>query len=149
MDGVAETVIVYFEDLDAQGVVHNSKYVSLFERALTAFWERAGWPLDPSDPRFGDIFFVVKEFAITYRVPITRVGPVKVRIWLDHLGNSSVVFGFRVVSDDESVLYAEGRRVQVRLDLATLRPGRISQELREAARPLLKRGAVPQTAIAS
>jgi acyl-CoA thioesterase FadM len=33
-----ETVMVYFDDLDAMGVVHNAKYVTLFERALAAYW---------------------------------------------------------------------------------------------------------------
>jgi acyl-CoA thioester hydrolase len=144
MDGVAETVMVHFEDLDAQGVVHNGRYVFLLERALAAFWERAGWPWDPSQPRFKDISFMVKELAITYHAPITRMGPVQVRMWLDHLGNSSAVIGFRVASDDESLIYAEGRRVQVRIDLATLRPDRIGPELREAVRPLLKRGAAAE-----
>ena len=29
-----ETVMVYFEDLDAMGVVHNGRYATLLERAL-------------------------------------------------------------------------------------------------------------------
>ena len=45
-----ETVMVYFDDLDAMGVVHNGKYVTLFERALAAYWTRAGWPYDPGQP---------------------------------------------------------------------------------------------------
>ena len=28
-----ETVMVYFDDLDAMGVVHNGRYVTLLERA--------------------------------------------------------------------------------------------------------------------
>jgi len=88
VDGVIEPVMVHFEDLDAMGVVHNGRYVLLLERALAAYWTRAGWPFDPAAPRFTDVFFVVKEFAITYHVPITRVGPVHVQLWLDHLGNT-------------------------------------------------------------
>jgi len=84
---------------------------------------------------------VVREFAITYHVPIARVGTVQVQLWLDHLGTTSVVYGFRVLSDG-TVVHAEGRRVQVRLDPATLRPAVIGPELREACRPLLA-GAEP------
>jgi acyl-CoA thioester hydrolase len=47
------------------------------------------------------------------------------------------VYGFKVRSDDGTVVHAEGRRVQVRLDPATLRPAPISAELRDACRPLL------------
>jgi acyl-CoA thioester hydrolase len=43
------------------------------------------------------------------------------------------------LSDYGTVMHAEGRRVQVRLDPATLRPAPIGAELREACRPLLAR----------
>lgn len=86
---------------------------------------------------------VIEPVAITYHVPITRVGPVHVQLWLDHLGNTSAVYGFRVLSADETVTHAEGRRVQVRLDPATLRPAVIGPELRAASRPL-QRKAVPR-----
>ena len=76
-------------------------------------------------------------------MPITRVGPVHVQLWLDHLGNTSAVYGFRVLSQDETVTHAEGRRVQVRIDPATLRPAVIGDELRAACRPL-QREAVSQ-----
>jgi acyl-CoA thioester hydrolase len=136
MDGVIESVMVHFDDLDAMGVVHNGRYVLLLERALAAYWTRAGWAFDPGAPHFKDMFFVVREFAITYHAPITRVGVVHVQLWLDHLGSSSAVYGFRVLSEDETVTHAEGRRVQIRLDPATLRPAVIGPELRAASRPL-------------
>ena len=142
MDGVIEPVMVHFEDLDAMGIVHNARYVLLLERALAAYWTKAGWPFDPSSRRFTEVFFVVKEFAITYHVPITRVGPVHVQLWLDHLGETSAVYGFRVLSQDETVTHADGRRVQVRLDPATLRPAAIGPELRAASRPLQRMAAL-------
>ncbi len=67
-------------------------------------------------------------------------GAVQVQLWLEHLGTTSVVYGFRVLSNDGTVVHAEGRRVQVRLDPATLRPAPIGAELREACRPLLAQG---------
>jgi acyl-CoA thioester hydrolase len=136
MDGVIEPVMVHFDDLDAMGVVHSGRYVLLLERALAAYWARVGWAFDPSAPHFKEVFFVVREFEITYHLPITRVGAVHVQLWLDHLGNTSAVYGFRVLSEDETVTHAEGRRVQIRLDPATLRPAVIGPELRAASRPL-------------
>jgi acyl-CoA thioester hydrolase len=139
--GVTETVEVYFEDLDAQGVVHNARYTVLLERALSAYWARAGYAWDPSSPAFRDAFFVVKEFTITFHAPITRPGPVTVRFWIDRMGDSSVVFGYAIASHDEAVTHAEGRRVQVRLDPVTFRPARIGPELREVSRPLMRQAA--------
>ena len=113
-----ETVMIYFDDLDAMGVVHNGRYVIVFERALGAYWPRAGWPYDPGQPRFAEVFFVVRENMITCHVPISRRA-VQVQLWLEHLGTTSVVYGFRVLSNDGTVVHAEGRRVQVRLDPAS------------------------------
>ena len=108
--------------------------VTLLERALATYWARAGWPYDPGQPRFAEVLFVVREFAITYHARIARAGTVQVQLWLDRLGTTSIVYGFRVLSDDGTVVHAEGRRVQVRLDPATLRPAAIGPDLREACR---------------
>jgi len=137
MEGVIEPVLVHFEDLDAMGVVHNGRYVLLLERALAAYWTRAGWAFDPASPGFKDVFFVVREFAITYHVPISRAGTVRVQLWIERLGTTSLSYAFRFLSDDETVVHAEGRRVQVRLDPATLRPAPITPELRTACRSLV------------
>ncbi len=132
-----EEVMIHFEDLDAMGVVHSGRYVDVFERALAACWSRAGWSYDPGDPRFAEMLLVVREFTITYHVPISRAGTIRVQLWLERLGTTSLRYGFRVVSDDETVVHAEGRRVQVRLDPTTLRPAPITLELRTACGSLL------------
>ncbi|HLY33193.1 MAG TPA: thioesterase family protein [Jatrophihabitantaceae bacterium] len=137
--GHVEIVRVYFDDLDAMGVLHNGRYGVLFERALARYWERAGWSFDPSSPHFADVFFVVREFSITYHLPITSVGDVQVHLWLDDLRTSSGVYGFRILSADGSVVHAEGRRVQVKLDPTTLRPSPIPEAVLADARPLLAR----------
>ncbi|GAA5058420.1 acyl-CoA thioester hydrolase [Thermocatellispora tengchongensis] len=135
--GHIEPVQIHFDDLDAMGVVHNSRYVLLLERALSAFWTRHGWPFDPAGPHFADIFFVVREFSITYTTPIISPGPVAVHFWLDHIGRSSLVYGFRVLSEDHATVHAEGRRVQVKIDRTTLQPTPIGPGVREAASRLL------------
>ncbi|HEU5267358.1 MAG TPA: thioesterase family protein [Jatrophihabitans sp.] len=141
--GAVEPVEVYFDDLDAMGVVHNAKYGLLVERALAAYWTRHGWPFDPGAPHFAEIFFVVREFSIRYRRPIVGVGPVHVQFWIDAIGESSVDYAFRVASADGSVVHAEGRRAQVKIDRRTLRPSPLSEAIRDACRPLI---AVPEAA---
>jgi acyl-CoA thioester hydrolase len=135
--GHVEPVTVHFDDLDAMGVVHNGRYVLLLERALSAFWTGHGWGFDPSAAHFPEIFFVVREFAITYHVPITNVGTVAVHFWIEHLGGSSIVYGFRLLSQDHTVVHAEGRRVQVKIDPGPLRPDPIGAGVRETATRLL------------
>ncbi|MEQ4720536.1 hypothetical protein [Nonomuraea sp. B19D2] len=38
---------MHFDDLDAMGLLHNSRYSLLVERAIGAYWQRLGWAHDP------------------------------------------------------------------------------------------------------
>ncbi|MFC4014409.1 acyl-CoA thioesterase [Nonomuraea purpurea] len=128
---------VHFDDLDAMGLLHNSRYALLVERAISDFWADQGWNFDPAISRFKDIYLAVREFKITYNAPVAGAGEVLVDFWLDRMGRTSGVYGFRVLSKDRSIVHAEGYRVNVNLDPATFRPAPFSSELRAAAAPLL------------
>lgn len=130
-------VQVHFDDLDAMGVLHNSRYALLVERAVGAFWAEQGWAFDPAVSKFKDVFMAVREFKIVYHAPIVGAGEVQVEFWIDRMGNTSGVYGFRVLSQDRSIVYAEGHRVNVNLDPATFRPTSFSPEIRQATSVLL------------
>ena len=34
---------VYFDDLDAFRILHNARYLLLFERTIGDFWQHLGW----------------------------------------------------------------------------------------------------------
>ena len=34
---------VYFDDLDAYQILHNARYLLLFERTIGSFWRHLGW----------------------------------------------------------------------------------------------------------
>ncbi|WP_433500068.1 acyl-CoA thioesterase [Sphaerimonospora sp. CA-214678] len=135
--GHFEPVQVHFDDLDAMGLLHNSRYALLVERAVVAYWHRLGWASDPTRSSFKDVFLAVREFKVTYNTPITGVGEPLVHFWIERIGRTSALYGFRVLSADRSVVHAEGYRVNVNLDPGTLRPAPFSRELRAAAEPLL------------
>ncbi len=141
-DGVHETVQVYFDDLDAMGLLHNSRYAVLVERAIGAYWHRLGWAADPGRSAFRDVLMAVREFKVTYHVPIAEPGEQLVHFWLERMGRTSGVYGFRVLSadraPDQATVHAEGYRVNVNVDPATFRPTPFSDEIREAAAPLLR-----------
>ena len=138
--GTIEPVEVHFDDFDPMGIVHNARYAVLVERALMRYWLRHGWSFDPDESKLGDATLAVREFAITFHVPIRSAGDAAVHFWLDKVGTSSVVYGFRVLSADRSVVHAEGRRVQVAIDRHTGRPTPLTDLLRAAAEPLLRNG---------
>ncbi|MFI6744265.1 hypothetical protein ACIBI9_66385 [Nonomuraea sp. NPDC050451] len=57
--------------------------------------------------------------------------------WLDKIGRSSAIYAFRILSSDQTIVYAEGRRVSVNIDPETLTSAPISAETRKAAMALL------------
>ncbi|MEV4536821.1 thioesterase family protein [Asanoa sp. NPDC049518] len=136
--GHAERVRIHYDDLDSMGIVHNSRYSLLLERALTAYWEERGFGIVDGRPTAPDVFHAVAEFAIQYKAPIRGTGDVLIHFWLDAFGTSSGVYGFRITSVDGTKLHAEGHRSIVRLDPATMRPTPWTPAARTVAAPLLK-----------
>ncbi len=119
--GHLQPIFVHFDDLDSMGMVHNTRYGLVVERALTMFWDAQGYSFRNGKLGHPDASVGVAEFAITYKAPIFGTGLVYVHLVVDHIGDSSVVYAFRVLSA-EGALHAEGRRVHIRLDPKTFRP---------------------------
>jgi acyl-CoA thioester hydrolase len=136
--GHAETISVHFDDIDAMGFVHNARYAVLLERAMTAFWSRHGHSFAGGRPTTTDAFNAVREFSIGYHAPIRGTGDISVHFWVERLGETSAVYGFRMVSVDGMTMYADGRRVIIKLDPTTQRPAPWSAEGRAVAESLLR-----------
>jgi acyl-CoA thioester hydrolase len=113
---------VHFDDLDAMGVLHNARYAVLVERAIVLWWADRGVSFSGGRPTTPDAFNVVREYAITFHRPVRGTGEIGVHFWLERMGTSSADYRFRVTSPDGATVFAEGRRVNVRLDPATMRP---------------------------
>ncbi len=148
--GHVEPVSVHYDDFDAMGVVHNGRYPVLLERALTTFWAERGFAFTTGGGPVGmgggngtgratspDVFQAVREFTISYLAPIRVTGTIGVHFWVEQLGETSLTYGFRFLSADGGTVHAEGRRVVVRLDPATMRPTGWTDEGRAAAAALL------------
>ncbi|MBK9072821.1 MAG: thioesterase family protein [Myxococcales bacterium] len=127
---------VYFDDLDPFHVLHNARYLLLFERALGAYWMEQGWGSfqDTSHP---ERFHLVARNEIDYVQPVRGVCRVRVRVWVDTLGTSSLTFGFRMLPMDADVDHARGKRVIVHVDPATLAASPWPATFREAMKPWL------------
>jgi acyl-CoA thioester hydrolase len=136
--GTVVPLVVHFDDLDAMGIVHNARYAVFLERALGTWWSSHGFSLADGRPTNPDVFHAVAEYAIFYRTPVRGTGEVGVHIWLDKMGESSAVYGFRVLSADGKTVHAEGRRVNIKLDPATLRPAPWTAEGRATGSLLLR-----------
>ncbi len=113
---------VYFDDLDPFEILHNARYILLFERTIGAFWRHMGWGGLLDAQTNPDQFHLVASNHMDYVRPVHGTREVRARIWVEKLGNTSLTFGFRLLPLDEDVDYATGSRVIVRIDPATRRP---------------------------
>jgi acyl-CoA thioester hydrolase len=129
---------VHFDDLDAMGVLHNARYAVLVERAIVLWWAGRGVSFSGGRPTTPDAFSVVREYAITFHRPIRGTGEISVHFWLDQMGRTSADYRFRVTSTDGATVFAEGRRVNIRLDPATMRPAPWTDRGRATASALLR-----------
>ncbi len=113
---------VHFDELDAMGMLHNSRYLVLLERASSAFFEASGWRWERDPALNPDQHYVVREQTIRYLEPVLGPGPVAVEMWVNRLGQTSVTFAFQVRSPDGRRVHATAERVHIKLDPATFRP---------------------------
>ncbi len=136
--GFMFTSHVFFDDLDAMGMLHNSRYTLLAERANSAFFEANGWRWEADPARNPDQFYVVREQWVRYLEPVRGPGDISVEMWVAALGQSSATYAFRVRSADATRVHANLRRVQVKLDPRTLRPAPWTPKLRAQLETLLR-----------
>jgi acyl-CoA thioester hydrolase len=129
---------VHFDDLDAMGVLHNARYAVLMERAVVLWWTERGVSFSGGRPTTPDAFNVVREYSITFHRPVRGTGEIGVHFWLESMGRSSADYRFRVTSADGATVFAEGRRVNVRLDPATMRPAPWTEQGRAIGAALLR-----------
>lgn len=125
-----QTLGVYFDDLDPFHILHNARYVLLFERTLGAFWMDLGFGAfqDAGRP---DQFHLVARNEIDYLEPVHGVGRVRVRVWVETIGRTSLTFAFRVLPLDKDSDHARGKRTIVHVDPQTLRPTPWTDEVRQ------------------
>ncbi|MGH9104597.1 MAG: acyl-CoA thioesterase [Acidimicrobiales bacterium] len=119
---------VFFDDLDAMGMLHNAAYLVLVERATSAFFETHGWHWEKDPAQNPDQYYVVREQSVRYLEPIVGPGDVEVELWVRRLGRTSAAFGFEVRSSGRVRAVAE--RVHVKLDPLSLKPAAWTATLR-------------------
>lgn len=125
---------VYFDDLDPFGILHNARYVLLFERTLGSFWASLGLGGFQEDP---DTAHLVRANHIEYHQAFRGTGSARVRVYVEKLGTTSLTFGFRMMPLDSDEVLASGQRVVVRIDPTTRRPAPWTDGFRRRLAPWL------------
>jgi acyl-CoA thioester hydrolase len=129
---------VHFDELDPMQMLHNSRFSAHIERAIVAWYAANGhsWRLTAADNP--DQFHVVRDFRIEYLAPVLGTGSMRIDIWVEHLGNTSCVYGFLCSSEDGRTPYARGSRTVVKIDPASHRPAPWTESFRAVHGELLK-----------
>ncbi len=107
---------VYFDDLDAFQILHNARYLLLFERTIGGFWGHLGMGGIFDLQRNPDQSHLVRANHVEYHRAVVGVTQVRVRVWVEAMGRTSLTFGFCLMPMDEDVDYATGSRVIVRVN---------------------------------
>lgn len=128
---------VYFDDLDAFKVLHNARYVLLFERTIGSFWQHLGYGGFLTHEANLDQFHVVRANHFEYERPVDYTGNVRVRVWIEHIGTTSLRFGGVILPMDSDDPHACGTRTIVRVDPQSMRPLPWTQPFRERVSPWL------------
>ncbi|MGA9521311.1 MAG: thioesterase family protein [Myxococcaceae bacterium] len=129
---------VYFDDLDAYQILHNARYLLYFERTVGSFWRHLGWGGLLDAQNNPDQFHLVRANYVEYLRPVVGVTEVRVRVWVEKLGRTSLTFGFCLLPLDEDLPYSTGTRTIVRVDPKTRRPTEWTASIREKLAPYRK-----------
>jgi acyl-CoA thioester hydrolase len=116
---------VRFRDLDPMGHVNNAVYVSYLEQARLEYFESV-LGLDATDP--GN---VVASLDVDYRRSLELDADLRVAVWTERLGESSLEMRYEV--RDDGRVAAEATTTQVVVD-GEGRPRPIPDEWRERVR---------------
>lgn len=126
-------VTLRWSDLDAFNHVNNARYMTFLEQARIEWFQTIGeaWVTDACAP-------VVASVTLDFRRPIEYPASVFVELFVQKLGNSSVVIGHRIVADD-GTLHADGSVAVVWVERATGVPTPLPAAVRRASEALLER----------
>ena len=126
---------VYFDDLDPFRILHNARYLLIMERTIGSFWHHLGWRPIGDGNHDPDQDHLVRAQDISYEVPVQGTGRVRCRIWVEHLGRTSLQFGFQILPMDEDTPHCRGHRTLVRINADTREAVPWSDEFRVRIRP--------------
>ena len=120
---------VRWRDLDAFNHVNNSNYLTYLEEA------RLQWLSHVPGPWFDDHAMpVMAAVQLNYRRPIEWPAQLRVELYCERLGNSSMTIGHRILDAEHADrLYGDGHVVMVWMDPASGKPVSLPEAIREAA----------------
>ena len=120
--------IRYYE-LDPQGVVHNARYVSFFDEAITGYFKYVNYDY------WSDIEETRKDFhtvqvTVQYNKPLMYAHEIEIGTKIKEIGNSSITWQMGMFLKDSDELVSSCEAVHVYTDQITMKSTPITDELK-------------------
>jgi acyl-CoA thioester hydrolase len=121
---------VSMRDIDLNGHVHNSVYLDYFEDAVVNQL-RANGMIQYFRPATSGVSYHVKKCEAIFLHPLTVDDIVIPAVYIEKLGNSSLIFNIKLEIKDKAVNCAEGKLVWVCVNIDDNKSRPIPSETRE------------------
>ena len=126
---VESTLRVRYAETDAEGVVYYANYLIYMEVARVNYLRNLG--VDRKLWGEQGLGLVIAEALCRYHAPAHFDEELVIRAWLESAKRSSTVMRYEVVHKDSGRLLADGHTVQVFVDLRTMKPASIPEDVLE------------------
>jgi acyl-CoA thioester hydrolase len=126
---VESQIRVRYAETDAEGVVYYANHFVYMEVGRVNYLRAQGF--DPSLWNHSEWGIVVVEACCRYRSPARFDDLLLVRTWPEDVRRTSFAFVYEIVYAGDGRSIADGRTVQVSVDLDSMRPIRLPPQVRE------------------
>ena len=106
---------VRYAEVDAQGIVFNSHYLTYFDCAITEYYRKIKYNYIADVKRNQKDFHVIKT-TIEYKQPIIFDQIIDIGVKANKIGNSSITFGICIYLHKRNKILAAGDIIQVYTD---------------------------------
>lgn len=121
---------VRYSEIDGQGIVFNSHYLTYFDVAITEFFRSLGFDYAEYVRRTNMDFHLVKSL-VNYEKPIPFDTEMQVGCRVEKVGNTSLVFRLEIFEKERDDRFCNGEIVWVHTDQKLHKTSRISDEIRD------------------
>ena len=109
---------VFFDELDPNGNLHNSRFAVHVERAQSALFEQLGKGWTRLGDRDPDLRYAVRELHVEFLAAFESPGVLRVELTARSLGRTSATYDFQCTGPASERVIARGHRVIVKIDEA-------------------------------
>lgn len=122
---------IWFDELDALGVLHHSRFVYHLERAQKAMFAHI-LGVDTLDPELApDVYCLVRNLELNYTAPVSGECDILVAVKILRVRAAGMTAAFSFRSADGATLHCHGVRTICRMSVATKAPAEWTPLFRE------------------